>query len=73
MPVPEEPKVIAPGLAFASAISCLTLCTGSDGCTTTRLCAEPMSVIGSKLACGSHACFCCDGVIAIAVVVTSRL
>jgi hypothetical protein len=36
VPVPPEAKLSAPGLALASAISSLTLVTGSDGGTTTR-------------------------------------
>jgi hypothetical protein len=53
LPGPPTEKFISPGLALASAMSCLTVCSGIDGCTTSTLGARSISVIGAKSLIGS--------------------
>jgi hypothetical protein len=41
-------------LAFAISISCVSVCAGSAGLTTSALACVPISVIGVKSSCGSN-------------------
>jgi len=53
LPLPDDPKLIWPGCALASAMSCFTDFTGSDGCTTTTQGASPTRVTAAKSVKGS--------------------
>ena len=53
LPIPEEPKLYLPGLAFAYAINSPTDATGVDGCTTSTLGTDPISATGAKSRCAS--------------------
>ena len=46
---PEEPKLIVPGFALASAISSFTEAAGSAGCTISASGLSPMSATGSEV------------------------
>ena len=52
-PLPPEPNVSSPGLAFASAINSRAECIGSDGCTMSILGANATNVTGAKSLTGS--------------------
>ncbi len=56
VPTPPEPAVRRSGLARASAISCATLVTGTEGCTTSTMPALATSEIGVNSA-GSQLSF----------------
>ena len=47
-PLPLEAKLSAAGFAFASAMSSGTVFAVTEGCTTSRIVAEPSSVTGTK-------------------------
>ena len=51
---PADAKLISPGLAFASAISSLTVLTGSDGCTVTMNGVFATRMIGAMSLMGSN-------------------
>jgi len=53
LPMPDEPKLYFPGLAFAYAINSPTDATGVYGCTTSTLGTVPISATGAKSRCGS--------------------
>ena len=53
LPGPPTAKFTSPGRALVSATSCLTVCSGMDGCTTSTLGARSISVIVAKSLIGS--------------------
>ena len=53
-PLPDEPKLMVPGLALASAISSPTLFTPSEGCTASTIGTVAISATGAKAVAASN-------------------